>query len=321
MVSQFMQAAADDLGFELDIRYAERNHFKMVDIAKEIAGKKSKPDFLLIVNENQLGPRLLEIAQEAGIQSFLILNDLTDEQKKEFGHPRQKMTSWVGTMVPDNVYAGYAIAKSLIKETPGILPLLAINGMEATPAAQERFQGLEKALAEHSQVKLLQKFVGDWRQDLAETIAFRALKRYPNTQAIWCANDPMALGAIQAVKTNGQKPGQDVLISGLNWSLEALDAIELGTMKASAGGHFMLGGWSLVLLYDYLNGKDFIQEEGVEIKQRIFSVINRSNVEMYRKHFGKQEWGKIDFKKFSKVKNPTLLHYDFSLDALMDQFP
>jgi len=48
--------------------------------------------------------------------------------------------------------------------------------------------------------------------------------------------------------------------------------------------------------------------------------IDKSNVEKFTKVFGKQQWNKIDFRKFSKVHNSNLKKYDFSLEAVLQQF-
>ena len=58
MVHDFMQAAADDLGFELKTYYAERKFPKMNQFAKEIAASKDKPDYVFIVNEKLVAPTL-----------------------------------------------------------------------------------------------------------------------------------------------------------------------------------------------------------------------------------------------------------------------
>lgn len=82
MVSDFMQAAADDLGFSLEILYCERNHMKQIALAIEIANRKQKPDFVICVNEKLVAPQTIAPLDKAGIKTFLILNDLTGDQKR-----------------------------------------------------------------------------------------------------------------------------------------------------------------------------------------------------------------------------------------------
>ena len=124
------------------------------------------------------------------------------------------------------------------------------------------------------------------------------------------------MGAMNAAISQGKTPGDDVFFGGCGWYTPALDMIREGTLTTSVGGHFMDGGWAMVLLHDYHHGKDFISDP---IETKMYSIDKR-NVEKYSKTFVKQQWSKIDFKKFSKVHNPHLERYDFSLEAVLQQF-
>lgn len=314
-VSKFMQAAANDFGFDLKIIYAQRNHFKMIEIMNDIVKQKIKPDFLIIVNENNMADKLLKISNKHKIKTMLILNDLSKEQKNVFGKPRGYFPYWIGSIIPDNIQAGYLIAQSLIKNSKHKnINMIAINGDESTFAARHRYMGLKKALRENPQITLHQRFIADWNEDISKDITNRALKRYPDTNIIWTANDPMAIGAIKAIDKTNKK----ILVSGLNWSQNALHAIKNDEMVASIGGHYMIGGWAIVLLNDYIYGKDFI-DESLELKQHIFSTIDKSNYEEYQKHFKNENFEQIDFKKFSKIKNNDLDKYNFSLEKILRQ--
>ncbi|OUR74811.1 hypothetical protein A9Q76_00165 [Arcobacter sp. 31_11_sub10_T18] len=314
-VSKFMQASANDFGFDLKIIYAQRNHFKMIEIMNDIVNQKTKPDFLIIVNENNMADKLLKISHKHKIKTMLILNDLSKKQKNELGQPREYFPYWIGTIIPDNIQAGYLIATSLIKNSKKKhINMIALNGDESTFAARQRYKGLKKALNENPHVNLYQKFIADWREDISESIMKRALLRYPQTDVIWASNDPMAIGAINIKNKQNRK----ILVSGLNWSQDALLAIKKDDMVASVGGHYMIGGWAMVLLYDSINGKDFM-EESVELKQNIFGIIDKSNYANYQKYFKDEDFEQIDFTKFSKTKNDNLKKYNFSLEEIFKQ--
>ncbi len=79
----------------------------------------------------------------------------------------------------------------------------------------------------------------------------------------------------------------------------------------------MTGGWAMILLHDYHHSKDF-KEEGTNLKMKIFDEINSSNVDAIKK-FGDKNWDKIDFTKFSKILNPKIKKYDFSLKSIFKQ--
>ena len=74
------------------------------------------------------------------------------------------------------------------------------------------------------------------------------------------------------------------MVGGIDWNLEAIQSIQKGQMTASMGGHFMEGGWVMVLLYDYFNGVDFV-DEGVAMKSKMSAITqaNADQFEMFRK--------------------------------------
>lgn len=128
----------------------------------------------------------------------------------------------------------------------------------------------------------------------------------------------MALGAMEGAKALGRIPGEDIFFVGVNWKKEALQKIVDNTMLASGGGHFMIGGWSLVLLYDYHNGRDF-EEEGVQLKMKIFEVLDKNNVSPYLTRYGAENWAGVNFTLYSKVLNPDLTKYEFSPERFLSE--
>ncbi|MDM8536907.1 ABC transporter substrate-binding protein [Desulfobacterales bacterium HSG17] len=324
MVNDFMQSAAQDLDIELEVLFAERDHINMRDIGIAVTKRTVKPDYLVIVNEMlQAGP-VVEAANNAGIKTFLILNTFTGKQAKAYGPPRTKYPHWIGSLVPNNFFAGYTIGKLLVEDAiqkklvaaDGKIHMVAIAGDHVTPASVERVNGLNQALIESSNVELKQTFYAQWRKDSAVNITIGALHRYPEVSAIWCANDPIALGAMQSAVGHDRIPGRDLLVGGLNWSIPALEMVKDGTMVTSVGGHFMTGGWALVLLHDYHQGKDFASL-GTQLNMKIFGAITKKNVMDYLTHFSDQNWDKIDFTRFSLDKAGA---YEFSLEKILEQF-
>lgn len=322
MVTQFMEAAAEDLDIALEVLYAERSHISQVRISREVLDRPQPPDYLLVVNEKSVAPEIIAYAEERGVPNFLILNDLTEEQKALEGRPRGKYEYWIGSLIPNNTKAGYLIAEKTfgVARENGIdqIEMLSVSGSRATPASQERDNGLAEYLKEDSQSELLHQVYGEWEYEKAYAMVRGLLGRYTETNLIWCANDPMALGALAAARERGRVPGEDIFIGGLNWSQEALAEVQAGNMAVTVGGHFMTGGWALVLLYDYHYSKDFAQDYDSEIEISVFYPITQENIGEYLNLFGEEDWSRIDFTRFSRLENPSLGSYDFSLPRLLE---
>lgn len=319
-VSNFMKIVADNFDINLEVIYSERDHFNMRRQAAEVVKRENQPDYLIVVNEKLSADEMVKIADEHEVKTFVILNAFVDEQAEIMGQPREKYKHFIGSLIPDNEYAGYVMAKKLIEEgkkrnlkaEDGNYYIVGIAGDFVTQASIERVNGLKRAISEYDNVVLKNIFTGLWRQDRAKAQILNALKFYPNTKLIWAANDPMAIGSIEAISESGKVPGKDILVSGLNWDKPALNKIQNGELLISMGGHFMTGGWAVILIHDYHKGKDF-SNEGLNIKMPIFDEITAKNIENFLDLFSDGTFENIDFKMFSKVYNPLLEKYDFRL--------
>ena len=317
------RAAAQKLDIDLEVLDARGDHLRMIELAKEVAARPHKPDYALINNEKGAAGRMLEPLASAGIPTLLIMSVFDVAEEKKYGKPRERWPAYLGTLRPDHAAAGAAIAEALIAEgharfAGAPLPMLAISGARATFAAAERDKGLERTVEGAPGVQLQQLVHSNWQRDKAHRQLAGLLRRWPSTRLIWAANDPMALGAADAVRERGQAPGRDVLVAGLNLGTEALHAVEQGELVASVGGHFLGGAWALVLLRDHHDGLDF-RDEGLE---QVFpmGVIDRGNVAPWLAQFGDQRWDRIDFARFSRSLNPALQRHEFTLSRVLEQF-
>ncbi|MCY1284641.1 Periplasmic binding protein domain protein [compost metagenome] len=321
--SRFMQAAADDLGMQLSILYAERDNVRMLHQAREVLGGEQRPDYLLFVNEQSAAPEILRLAVDSGVKLFMVNNGLTADQQAVLGTSREKFPDWIGTLIPDNEQAGYLMAKELIRLHQGKagsapLDMLAFSGARSTPASQERERGLHRALAEHPEVRLRQLVQGDWSRQRAYEQAGLLLPRYPQVGLIWSANDEMAFGAMRALEERGGHPGRDVLFSALNNSPEVLQARIEGRVSVLVAGHFTLGGWALVLLHDHAAGVDFAYRGGKDrLEPDLFALLDARQAGRMLQHLQRKDFG-LDFRSFSAVGHPERRDYRFSLQPLLD---
>lgn len=319
-VASTMSAAADQLGFELEIFYSDRQWIKMVRNAEAVINGSDKPDFLILVNEYQEGARLLAMADEAGIPTLMLLNSLTSEQRGIYGASDGKLGNWIASIIPDNEIAGYEMAKSLVpvtsnQEKSGFtpIPLLTLAGDNNTPASTSRLEGLDRALTEFPQLQEQRRISVNWSEQEAYKRTRLWLESGEHFGAVWAANDAIALGAIKAIREAGLQPGADVRIAGVNWTEEGIQHVMNGEMTLTHGGHFLAGGWAIVMLYDIIRGDRLNNRTEVRFPM---TAINQINAADYVKHFGSRQWSRIDFKKFSLTHAKNQKEYQFTLDKL-----
>ena len=327
LVSDTMRAAGKQLSMDVEIVYAERNHQALRELGMEVVGRPTPPDYLILVNEESAATPIVEAANKAGIKTFLLSNAFTGAQAEKFGAPREILHNWIGSLVPDMNSAGARMAKALVEvgqqngwfSADGKLHFLALGGDERTPNSIARTEGFSSYVAARSDVVVDRLLFANWNAAEADTLTYRYLRWAENTgvrpAGVWAANDPMAIGAINAIEKAGLTPGRDIAVVGLNWSPEALEEIKTGRLVLTDGGHFFAGGWSMVMLRDHADGCDFA--EGGAAKVFPLASIDRSNQSGLADLITGHQFDSIHFASFLASRRGQCGQYDFGLEAIL----
>lgn len=322
-----MQAAARDLGVELEVRYAERQFPLALELAREIAARPEaqRPDYVVVVNEGAAGPELLRILADK-TQVFMAYSGITQPADvAAAGAPRQQFAQWIGSLEPKAFEAGYLTARELIakaraqglKAADGKIHLLAIGGDRSTTTSVQRNLGMRRAVEEARDVVVDQEVNAQFNRQRAQEMAEQLFVRFPQARAVWAGSDQMAFGAMQALEARGGTPGRQVLFSGINTSREALESVKSGRLAALTGGHFVLGAFALAMIHDHHKGIDFAKSDGVALEASMFVLFSPKDVDLFMARYGQDRFDAIDFRRFSKAHNRQLKRYDFSFRQLL----
>ena len=328
LIDTTMRAAAAELGIDADIRQTgPYSRDKAIALAREFLGESPPLDYLITSNNLNVGGEIIKLADAAHVKMMFLNGDLPQKDWAEYGEPRTKYPNWLGGINPDHEGAGYGIGAAILTEAARLktnrpLKILALAGDLETLPSTERVRGLKRAidvmtkLLGPGSVELVDVRYLDWSAKTAEASVREFIKTGPRIDALWAANDPMALGAITALREGGYQPGKDVLVGGLNWSQEAVERVLNGEMVVTYGGHFLLGAWAMVVLRDHHDGRDFAEED-----VRLQIPMGAIDLPIARRFpdIGKVDWRQIDFTKFSKTRNPAVRRYEFTPDAVLSQ--
>ncbi len=326
MVAETMTAAGRKLNMRVEVLRAERNYRTMQELGLSVVARARKPDFLILSNEESAAVPILEAADAAGIKTLLLSNSLIGADAARLGPPRQTLKRWLGDITTDLQTAGERMANALIvaardaksQSADGKIHLLGIGGDEITPASIARNKGFDAVVAANPDVVVDRMLFANWTQSEAQELTANylawAVRKNIRPAGIWAGNDPMALGAISAAMAAGLAPGKDIQVVGLNWSEDALRQIAAGRLLLSDGGHFLLGGWSIVLLRDYADGCDFA-DASTHVRLAT-SAITRANLASVHSLTRDRAFDRIDFARF-RAKPGQCGQYDFSVGALI----
>ncbi|TQF68149.1 substrate-binding domain-containing protein [Pseudoalteromonas luteoviolacea] len=310
-VQKITEEACKQLGVNIDVIYGDGNrHIQLAELKKYLDYRAS-PDYVILMLYPGGAEQTLTMLDNYGIKFITLEQTITGMEKEEIGFPKQRFEHWLGEIYFDNYQAGFDLAKSLHDRVKangykGNVNGLAINGHYGSES-DKRNQGAADYF-KSAGVKLQQTVHASWSKEQAYTKTKRLFKRYPNTQLIWSASDLMAMGAQTAIRQLN-KEGSKVAIGGFDWLSDSLSLIQQGHLSASVGGHFMMGGWALVSIFDYHHGnKYWLNNSQITFE---LSSITQDNIDEYIWISNNPDWSRIDYKQFS-ILDKKLTQYDFS---------
>ncbi|WP_396622182.1 ABC transporter substrate-binding protein [Marinobacter sp. W-8] len=329
MVAGFMEQVAADLEVEFDVLFDEGRHrLSYLKLVQQVLSREDKPDYLIIMWKDQVTTQILEYARQHKVKVFSFNTAVPEAAREKVGSaPREKVENWIGHLGVDNVSGGQKLARLLEQRAleltliqPGQpVPIVALTGTLDSSAARDRSLGLLEA-TDGAGSELLQSVRADWSELEARDKTSVLLRRYPNTAAIWSASDGMALGAMDAARRAGLRPGNDLVVGGIDWEPEALAAIRAGDLYVSLGRHFMGGGLALLLVHDYHRGYDFADSGQSASMHYQFQAATADNVDDIAHMLAPENWKAVDFRAFSRVFNSQLREVPVSAERLMDGF-
>lgn len=209
-------------------------------------------------------------------------------------------TTLHGKPVHSFIVDGYDIATALINA--GCKRLVAVVGTRGLTSADLRYEGLLLALKDHPEVKLLRTQWDCWAREPAMKAMENFLAALPSGEidGVWAWNDGAAMGTIMAIKNAGRI--SEIKVVGVDATPEALAALKRGEMLTTRGGHYVLCGFGLIVLYDYLNGYE--PECTTLPYSNMMMCTSKDNIDLYEKYFIKMATP-YDIREMSKTTNPS----------------
>ena len=139
------------------------------------------------------------------------------------------------TMIASNhVWAGEQAAIVMEDLLGGSGVVVELEGTIGASAAVQRKEGFDDYVADNcSGIEIIASESGDFTRDLGKEVMQSFLKTYDNIDGVFCHNDDMALGAIEAIKEAGLKPGVDIKIVSVDGVKGAFEAILAGELNCT----------------------------------------------------------------------------------------
>ena len=111
-----------------------------------------------------------------------------------------------------------------------------IMGLAGTDVVKNRTNGFKDELkALNSSIEVVDSQNADWDRAKAKDVCATFLKTYDDLRIIFCNNDVMALGAVEAIKETDLVLNKDIFVIGMDGTDEAYASIKAGELAATVG--------------------------------------------------------------------------------------
>ena len=189
-------------------------------------------------------PQVTDMCKDAGIP-VVYINREPDTAEEERWASDSISATYVGADARQSgTYQGEEIVETANKgdiNGDGKVSYIMVQGDPENVDAQYRTEFSVKALTDAGlevEELLLQR--GDWDQAKGQQIVQDALTQFGDKiEVVFCNNDAMALGALQAIDAAGRKVNEDIYLVGVDALTEAVQDITEGKMTGTVFNDYM----------------------------------------------------------------------------------
>ena len=191
---------------------------EQIDIVENLLAQEVDALAIAPSSSDLLKPVLEEAAAE--IPVVLVDSDIPDWKPK---------TAYVGT---ENFDGAKKAGKYIAEQMPDGGTLAIIAGIPGSEIGIERVDGVKAGLKEaKSKVEVVKEVPGNFDREQAVGAMEDILQTDPDVDAVFAANDQMALGAIESI--GARKKTDQIMLVGFDGALEATQQIIAGQMQAT----------------------------------------------------------------------------------------
>lgn len=267
-----MQQGAEEMARELELNLIVQAAEREVDVEQQVQIVENlierRVDAILLTpsGSREVVP-VISRANRAGIP---VLNLDTRVDADLLARDNAHVATFIGS---DNYEGGYLAGRYVGEHLNGSGKVAILEGIPGHETADSRQRGFLAGLAEYPGVQVVTSQTANWERNLGYNVFENILQSYSDVNAVFAANDLMALGAVEAIASSGRT--NDIIVVGFDAHSEAVEAIRRGAMHATiAQNPYEIGRAGVEYAYKLLNGEEIDEDITVEIE-----LISRENIE------------------------------------------
>jgi simple sugar transport system substrate-binding protein len=240
----------DDPSFTLIYSDAQQKQENQIKALRTFIARKVNCIVFTALVETGYGPVLQE-AQKAKIPVIMIDRDVQESDRA------LRMTIMGSDFVKEGEKAGNWLADFLQKQGMANkdINIVELQGTTGSAPAIDRKTGFANIMKQHPNWHLTRSQTGNFTTSEGKAVMEAFLKADTNIQVLYAHNDGMALGAEQAIKEAGLKPGKDIIVIGVDGVKGAFEAIVAGEQNVTVECSPLLGPQAVQAVRDLRDGK------------------------------------------------------------------
>ena len=219
---------------------------------------------VMIINLVQASsePTVTEECNAAGIPVVYINREPEAEREEAWVTEGIKATYVGADARQSGTYQGEEIVELENKgdaDGDGVVRYIMVQGDPENVDAQYRTEkSIEALTAAGVEVEELVKMRGDWDQTKGQEITANALSQHgAKIDVVFCNNDAMALGALQAIEAANRKVNEDIYLVGVDALVEVVEHVMNGKMTGTVfNDYFGQAHTAADKALDFVNGKE-----------------------------------------------------------------
>jgi galactofuranose transport system substrate-binding protein len=262
--------SAEDAGINLIYDNADQSQEKQIEIIRSFIARKV--DVIAFSPKIATGwEEVLRESKQAGIP--VILSDRKVDVSDD--------TLWTAYIGSDFREEGRRAARWLAGQakTGKHYRIVELQGTPESAPATGRKIGFEEAIQGDPRFTIIRSMAGDFTKSKGKALMQQVLRDTGNGfDVVYCHNDDMALGAIEAIEEYGLKPGKDIMLISVDATKSALQALIVGKLNFVVECNPLLGPQLMKAVKDLAEGKELpmeiITSEGTFTREEAKKVIN-----------------------------------------------
>lgn len=261
--NELQRYLVEELGFKKENVVIQDGKGDQAEQTNQIQNFITQKFDVLILNLVQASsaPEVTDMCKEAGIP-VVYINREPDVAEEDRWAAEGLQATYVGCDARQSgTFQGEEILETANKgdiNGDGKVSYIMIQGDPENVDAQYRTEFSVKALTDAGmEVEELLKQRGDWDQAKAQQIAQDALTQHGDKiEVIFCNNDAMALGALQAIEAAGRTVNEDIYLVGVDALTEAVQNVIDGKQTGTVfNDHFSQAEMAANCAVSFLKGE------------------------------------------------------------------